>query len=60
LGSSHADFNDLPKVIRERNVEGVLLIGQTLPKVVKQLRASGFADRGHSVLRSSTAAPRAR
>jgi LacI family transcriptional regulator len=42
MGSSYTGFNDLPKVIRERNVEGVLFIRQTLPKMIKDLQAFGL------------------
>lgn len=42
MGSAYTGFNDLPKVIRERNVEGVLFIRQTLPKMIKDLQAFGL------------------
>ena len=42
VGSSYTGFNDLPKVIRERNVEGVLFIRQTLPKMIRDLQSFGL------------------
>lgn len=42
VGSSYTGFNDLPKVIRERNVEGVLFIRHTLPKMVRDLESFGL------------------
>lgn len=42
MGSSYTGFNDLPKVIRERNVEGVLFIRQTLPKMIRDLQSFGL------------------
>ena len=42
VGASYTGFNDLPKVIRERNVEGVLFIRQTLPKMIRDLQSFGL------------------
>ena len=42
MGSAYTGFNDLPKVIRERNVEGVLFIRHTLPKMIKDLQSFGL------------------
>jgi DNA-binding LacI/PurR family transcriptional regulator len=42
MGSSYTGFNDLPKVIRERNVEGVLFIRHTLPKMIRDLQSFGL------------------
>jgi len=42
IGSSYTGFNDLPKVIRERNVEGVLFIRHTLPKMIRDLQSFGL------------------
>jgi DNA-binding LacI/PurR family transcriptional regulator len=42
IGSSYTGFNDLPKVIRERNVEGLLFIRHTLPKMIRDLQSFGL------------------
>jgi LacI family transcriptional regulator len=42
MGSAYTGFNDLPKVIRERNVEGVLFIRHTLPRMIKDLQSFGL------------------
>jgi DNA-binding LacI/PurR family transcriptional regulator len=42
MGSEYSGFNDLPKVIRERNVEGVLFIRHTLPKMIRDLQSFGL------------------
>jgi DNA-binding LacI/PurR family transcriptional regulator len=42
VGSTYGGFSDLPKVIRERNVEGVLFIRHTVPKMVRDLQELGL------------------
>ena len=42
MGASYTGFADLPKVIRERNVEGVLFIRHTLPKMIRDLQSFGL------------------
>jgi DNA-binding LacI/PurR family transcriptional regulator len=42
MGSTYTRFGDLPKVIRERNLEGVLFVRHTLPKMVKDLQTIGM------------------
>jgi DNA-binding LacI/PurR family transcriptional regulator len=42
IGEDYSGFSDLPKVIRERNVEGVLFIRYTLPKMIKDLQSFGL------------------
>ncbi len=42
IGEDYSGFADLPKVIRERNVEGVLFIRYTLPKMIKDLQSFGL------------------
>src|SRR5665213_464124 len=36
--SSYKDYQDLPKIIREKNVDGLLLIEQVHPKMIKEIQ----------------------
>lgn len=43
MESTYEDKSSLPKIVREKNVDGVLLIGRTEPRMVYDLKEKGVA-----------------